>query len=181
MGYRCLQDVLKLIQCVKNGFNLSLTYISDVATLYTPACRNTGAIQLLCGLQDLSIGTNVRHSTILQEDINDTCTFRFQHLGSSQYVIAFIDHEIEPWGSRKNSKLTATESSGELDVVRPAPIAKRHNFVAGWYGAPGLQTTVSVHIKAEEVAIADGNGTVSGIKRKVCFRIWNIECERRRH
>ena len=70
-------------------------------------------------------------------------------------------------GLNRDIKLTATKAMGELDIETPAPIAERKILAGGWYGIPGLETAVSVHIEAEEVAIANGSRKTGGDKREI--------------
>ena len=65
------------------------------------------------------------------------------------------------------TSLTAAEATGQLNIVNPAPIAERQYVRAGWNGAPGLQTAVSIHIEAEELAFAHRSWRDVGIKREV--------------
>lgn len=59
--------------------------------------------------------------------------------------------------------LTATEATGELNVKGPIqPIAKSQLLIGGWNCVPGLETAVSVHVKAKQAAITDGTWTVGG-------------------
>ena len=52
--------------------------------------------------------------------------------------------------------LTATKATRELDIKGPAqPIAESQLSIGSRNGVPSLETAVSVHIEAEEVAITE--------------------------
>lgn len=92
-------------------------------------------------------------------------------MNQSQSVVVHFDHEIGSCCQKKNNKrknegdntLTATEATRELDVKGPVqPITEGQLLKINWDCAPGLETAVSVHVKAEEVAITHGSWVFGG-------------------
>lgn len=83
------------------------------------------------------------------------------NLDPSQFITVYLDREILMCCQKKRSKLTATEAMRELDVERAfRPVAESQRSIASWNGVPGLEAAISVHVEAEETAIADGSRVV---------------------